>query len=273
MQLSYSRVSAWKNCRRAYYYSYDLNLEPRLIRPELTLGKSIHNALAEFYSLEPCSRTKLILDTTYENSMHKSLEELELFKGGLETKDRESFTKNIEKGRLWLNSYWDKYNVDDCIPKAITEQTMEFTLDDTVFVIRPDAIINRDDGVWIWENRTGNPDMQQLLMEDEQSLYYAFGLRQLSYPVKGVIYNLISNPTRISDGLEREEIERTDIELAGIGDEIKQIASEIQTLPRYPNRGFSCKFCSFRELCYAEWAGGDVQWLISKDFQAKGNHV
>lgn len=269
INLSYSKISTWKSCRKSYEWSYILKLEPKLVRPEIGLGRAIHETLASFYSEEPIHRTKGLLDLVYEESMRQSLEELETFKHGLETKDRDNFNKNLGKGKLWLDSYWDKYNIDEGIPKAETEKLMEVKFDDIVFVIKPDMLVNKEDGTWIWENKSGNPDIQQLLLEDEQSLYYTFGLRKLGYDAKGVIYNLISNPTRISDGLIREETERTDLELAGIGDEIKQIANEIQTLPRYPSRGYSCRWCFFRELCRAEWYGGDVNWLIEQHFIKK----
>lgn len=269
MQLSYSKISTWKQCRKNYEWQYILNLEPKLVRPEVSLGKSIHETLANFYSHEPIDRAKDILSSTYENSMYQSQQKLEIFKGGLEQKDKDNFTKNLEKGRLWLDSYWNKYSVDGDIPKAEVEKLMEVKLNDIVFVIRPDMIINKEDGTWLWENKTGNPDIQQLLLEDEQSLYYIFGLRKLGYNAKGVIYNIISNPTSISDGLIREETERTDLELKGLEDEIKQIANEIQTLPKYPNRGSGCKWCFFRELCRGIAHGADVDWLIQQHFDRK----
>jgi len=268
-QLSYSRISTWKSCRKSYEWSYILKLEPKLVRPEIGLGRAIHETLANFYSQEPIDRTKDILDFAYEESMHQSLAELETFKRGLEQKDRDNFNKNLGKGKLWLDRYWNKYGIEEDIPKAETEKLMEIKFDDIVFVIKPDMLVNKEDGTWIWENKSGNPDIQQLLLEDEQSLYYIFGLRKLGYNARGVIYNLISNPTSISDGLIREETERTDNELAGLEDEIKQISKEIQTLPRYPSRGFSCRWCFFRELCRCEWFGGDVEYLINKDFERR----
>lgn len=269
MQLSYSKISTWKQCRKSYEWQYILKLEPRIIRPEIGLGRAIHETLANFYSHEPIDRVKDILDSTYENSMYQSQEELEIFKSGLEQKDKDNFTKNLEKGRLWLNRYWDKYSIDESIPRAETEKLMEVKFDDIVFVIKPDMIVNKEDGTWIWENKSGNPDIQQLLLEDEQSLYYTFGLRKLGYDAKGVIYNIISNPTSISDGLIREETERTNLELKGLEDEIKQIANEIQTLPKYPSRGFGCKWCFFRELCRGIAYGADVEFLINQHFIKK----
>lgn len=267
--LSYSKISVWKACRMQYRWSYDLKIEPKIVKPVIELGSAIHSALSNFYSHIPTNRTKQILDAVYESSMSESLSKLDSFLGGLEQKQRDDFFKNKEKGQLWLNAYWSKYGIDEDIPAMITEKLFEVDIDGITLTIKPDAIMDKGDGTWVWENKTGNPDIQQLLLEDEQSLYYTFGLRKLGYDCKGVVYNLISNPTRISDGLIREETERTELELAGLGDEIKQIANEINTLPRYPNRGFSCRWCFFRELCRAEWYGGDVQYLMDKDFIRK----
>jgi len=269
-RLSYSGISTFKQCRKNFYYAYDLKLEPKLVRPEVSIGRAIHEALEDFYSLDPENRTHDILNSNYEKSMTKTFAELDTFMGGLESKEKEKFEKDQAKGKTWIDNYWHKYKQDDSIPKAITEKLFEIDMGDFVLVIKPDAIVKKDDETWVLEHKSGNPDIQQLLMEDEQSLYYVFGLRKLGYDAKGTIYNLISNPTRTSDGLEREEIERTDLELLGLEHEVRQIAKEIATLPRYPNRGRLCSWCFYRELCRAEWFGGDVEYLISKDFNKKG---
>jgi len=265
-RLSYSKASTWKNCRKSYYWAYDRHLSPKLMRPEVGLGSSIHKSLANFYSNESKDRTKHMLLGTYDADMYEGSQELEKFKGGLEQKDKDNFKKSLEKGRLWLDSYWNKYSTDESIPKAKVENQLEIQIGDITLVIIPDAIIEKQGEIWTLEHKTGNPDIQQLLLEDAQSLYYIFGLRKLGYNAKGTIYNLISNPTRTSDGLIREETERTELELAGIEDEIKQIVNEINTLPRYSNRGFSCRYCFYRELCRTGWFGGDVNWLIQEHF-------
>lgn len=270
MQLSFSRISTWKSCRKSYYFSYDLGLVPKRIRPEVSLGSSIHDVLSTFYSNKPDDRTREMLATGYETGIYQALGELTLFSGGsIDRKDKDIFDKNLSKGKVWLDNYWSKYRSDIHIPKAETEKLLEVQLDDITLIIKPDAIINKDDGIWTLEHKTGNPDITQLLLEDEQSLYYIFGLRKLGYDVKGTIYNIISNPTRMSDGLIREETERTDNELSGIEDEIKQIASEINTLPRYPHRGYLCEWCFYRELCRGIAYGGDVDYLIQQHFNKK----
>lgn len=266
IDLSYSRISTWKQCRKAFAWQYDRKLSSKLVRPELSLGKSIHETFATFYKIDPLFRTHNMLSEAYEASMYKVLEELEAFKGGLEQKDKDTFTKTLEKGNLWLKAYWNKYGIDESIPKSETEKFIEVNLDDIHFVAYLDGLVNDDGSDWVLEHKTGNPEIEQLLLEDEQSLYYIFALRKLDYNPKGVIYNIVSNPTRTSDGLVREATERTDLEIKYLGDEIRQVAKEIQTLPRYPNRGKLCSWCGFKQLCYAEWFGGDVEYLIQKNY-------
>jgi len=123
---------------------------------------------------------------------------------------------------------------------------------------------------WILEHKTGNPDLEGLALEDEQSMYYCWALRKLGHRVEGTLYNIIPSPSAREAELTRLEVERTDTELSTVEGEILIIANEISLLPRIPSRGWNCKNCSFRQLCRAERAGGDTEWLIEKNFTVGG---
>ena len=276
MDISYSKISTWKSCRKMYYWTYDKHLEPKVIPFYLTLGKAIHEALANYYIQEPTNRSSDTLILLFEQSLERQWKELTTNREP-DLSDEDNFRKNKKNGLTMLEKYWNKYGIDEQIPKVKTEVKIEVPLDNIYspkteageplfFIAKLDAIMLH----WILEHKTGNPDLEGLALEDEQSMYYCWGLRALGHKVEGTLYNIIPSPSARDAELTRLEVERTDIELANVPGEILNIADEISWLPRILNRGWNCRNCQFRQLCRGERMGADIDYLIEKNFKQGG---
>jgi len=269
MEISYSKISLWKQCRKAYDWTYRRRLDPLITPTYFTLGRAIHESLAKFYSYDPSERSLDILVNELNTSMDMQWRD-SLATKAPEKSDVKAFDTNRKNGRIMIDKYWGKYGIDEGIPKAKTETRLEVVVGVQsptgmiMFVGRPDALLPK----WLLEHKTGNPDLQSLALEDEQSLYYCWAMKKLGEPVLGTLYNIIPS---LSAGkkaeMERLEIERTDNELDRVEGEILQVAKEIASSPRYPTRGWICKNCQYRILCRAEAMGADVEYLIEQNYK------
>jgi len=263
MEISYSKISLWKQCRKAYDWVYRRRLDPIVAPVYFTLGKAIHESLAKFYSYEPFERSLDILVNEFNTSMANQWQGM-LGSKEPEEKEEQTFDKTRKNGKVMIDKYWGKYGIDSEIPKAKTEVRLEVVLGNITFVARLDALLPQ----WLLEHKTGNPDLQELALEDEQSLYYCWAAKKSGLPILGTLYNIIPNPSAPKNAeMDRLEVERTDWELSKVEAEILQMANEIESLPRLPSRGWNCRNCQYRQLCRAEAAGGDVEYLIEQNFR------
>jgi RecB family exonuclease len=211
--LTYSALNTFRNCPRKYKNRYLDNLRPRE-RPEaLSFGSVIHTAIELWYrSNEAESRLRDVLtyvDDTFENRVVDSNQMVQwhlataMIRGYAERYATEEF-EVVEV---------EKEFVGEIRNPDTGRQSQTFRIAGKV-----DGIVRCHDGLYLLEHKTASTvDASYLdkLWTDTQIALYCYYLRELGYPIVGVIYNvLLKSRLKQGKGETQEEYEVRHAELA-----------------------------------------------------------
>ncbi|MFM2094094.1 MAG: hypothetical protein RIS70_1218 [Planctomycetota bacterium] len=212
--LTYSALNTFRNCPRKYKHRYLDNLRPREKAESLSFGSVIHGALELWYRLPADDPNRLwtVLD---------SIDQQFPLRAGDETQKAP-----WHLARAMFTAYADRYADEDF---EIVEVEKPFTGEirnpetgraSQTFQMagKVDAIVRRPDGMYLLEHKTASSiDANYLdkLWTDTQIALYSFHLRQLGYPIVGVIYNvLLKSRLQQKAGETEAEFEARRAELA-----------------------------------------------------------
>jgi hypothetical protein len=184
--LTYSALNTFRNCPRKYKHRYLDCLRPRDKPDTLSFGGIIHGAIELWYRSALWDAIEVYL----EHEFPLRLED-------------ESQKAAWHLAHAMLVGYVDCYGVDDF---EIVELELPFTGEirnpDTgrssqTFTIagKVDAIVRRPDGMYLLEHKTASTidgNYLDKLWTDTQIALYCHYLRQLDYPIVGVIYNVLA---------------------------------------------------------------------------------
>ena len=211
--LTYSALNTFRNCPRKYKNRYLDNLRPRE-RPEaLSFGSVIHTAIELWYrSLSTESRLPDVLayiDDAFENRVVDSNQMVQwhlataMIRGYAERYATEEF-EVVEV---------EKEFVGEIRNPDTGRQSQTFRIAGKV-----DGIVRCHDGLYLLEHKTASTvDASYLdkLWTDTQIALYCYYLRELGYPIVGVIYNvLLKSRLKQGKGETQEEYEVRHAELA-----------------------------------------------------------
>ncbi|WDI40488.1 RecB family exonuclease [Bremerella sp. P1] len=211
--LTYSALNTFRNCPRKYKHRYVDHLRPRE-RPEaLSFGSVIHGAIELWYQL-PADDGRLwsVLDYIDQQFPERVGDEQQIAAWHL--------------ARAMITGYASRYPSEDFDVVEVEKTfTGEIRNPDTgrpsqTFVIagKADAIVQQPDGMYLLEHKTASTiDANYLdkLWTDTQIALYSHYLRQLGYPIVGVIYNvLLKCRLKQKAGETQEEYEARRAELA-----------------------------------------------------------
>lgn len=266
LELTYSRMQSWLDCRRLYKFQYVDLLEPFEDSSALRIGTATHTWLRSFHVL---GVGKPAIDVFYD-SVDTLVADIEWEKALAEA---------------MLAGYEEKYGTDEFMIVE-TEQTIKTNINSTCqFAGRVDMIIHDDaskKSVWVIEHKTTSSIDDRFferLAIDTQVTGYIYLASQIYDNVLGVIYNVIRKPSirqtkseskedyfqRLKqDYLERpefyfarQETVRNEAELKDFPEHVKTIAREISfASTHYPRNTSRCNLygkCIFRPLCI-EWS-------------------
>lgn len=211
--LTYSALNTFRNCPRKYKHRYLDNLRPREKADALSFGGIIHSAIELWYrSVADGNRLGRVLvfideqfplragDDSQKASWHLARA---MFTGYAARYDSEDF-EIVEVEKLFNSEI---RNPDTGRPS----QTF-------VMAGKVDGIVRRPDGMYLLEHKTASSiDASYLdkLWTDTQIALYSFHLRQLGYPIVGVIYNvLLKSRLKQKAGESEAEFESRRAELA-----------------------------------------------------------
>ncbi|MDZ4848406.1 MAG: PD-(D/E)XK nuclease family protein [Pirellulaceae bacterium] len=211
--LTYSALNTFRNCPRKYKHRYVDNLRPREKADALSFGSVIHNAIELWYRTDDdCDRLQSVLDFIDQQ-----------FSGRI---GDESKMAAWHLARAMFTGYADRYAIEEF---GIVEVEKSFVGEirnpvtgrlSQTFVIagKADAIVQCHDGMYLLEHKTASGiDANYLdkLWTDTQIALYSHYLRELGYPIVGVIYNvLLKSRLKQSLGETQEEYEARYAELA-----------------------------------------------------------
>lgn len=178
--LSYSQIKKWRTCRQQWFYAHSENLRPRIKDHRLRQGEEVHELL------ESLSR-----DGTWKE---KYKEREQIYKKLL-PEEQEAYAGLLENARSILRMYERKYTDDGIEYKFIEEKFGPVELSYTgigriglVFVV--DGIVEYKNKLWLLERKSHSefPDPGIRLI-DTQTMLYVYGLRQLGWPIYGLIWD------------------------------------------------------------------------------------
>jgi len=211
--LTFSALNTFRNCPRKYKHRYLDHLRPREKPESLAFGSVIHSAIELWYrSTADSNRLWTVLDFIDQQFPLRASD------------DAQKATWNL--ARAMFAGYADRYATEDF---ETVEVELPFTGEirnpDTnrpsrTFVMagKVDGIVKRSDGMYLLEHKTASSiDANYLdkLWTDTQIALYSFHLRQLGYPIVGVIYNvLLKSRLQQKTGETEAEYEARRMELA-----------------------------------------------------------
>jgi len=211
--LTFSALNTFRNCPRKYKHRYIDCLRPREKAESLSFGSVIHSAIELWYRSAPDNnRLWTVLDFIDPQFPQRAGD------------DGQKATWNL--ARAMFTGYASRYASEDF---EIVEVELPFTGEirnpDTgrpsqTFVMagKADAIVKRTDGMYLLEHKTASSiDANYLdkLWTDTQIALYSFYLRQIGYPIVGIIYNvLLKSRLKQKAGETEAEYEARRMELA-----------------------------------------------------------
>ena len=211
--LTYSALNTFRNCPRKYKNRYVDNLRPRE-RPEaLSFGSVVHTAIELWYRSQDIeSRLRDVLayiDDAFENRVVDT-----------------NLMVQWHLAIAMIRGYAQRYATEDFeVVEVEKEFVGEIRNPDTgrqsqTFRIagKVDGIVRCHDGLYLLEHKTASTvDASYLdkLWTDTQIALYCYYLRELGYPIVGVIYNvLLKSRLKQGKGETQEEYEVRHAELA-----------------------------------------------------------
>ncbi len=211
--LTYSALNTFRNCPRKYKNRYLDNLRPRERAEALSFGSVIHTAIELWYrSSNTESRLHDVLgyiDDAFENRVVDS-----------------NLMVQWHLATAMIRGYAERYAIEDFeVVEVEKEFVGEIRNPDTgrqsqTFRIagKVDGIVRCHDGLYLLEHKTASTvDASYLdkLWTDTQIALYCYYLRELGYPIVGVIYNvLLKSRLKQGKGETQEEYEVRHAELA-----------------------------------------------------------
>lgn len=211
--LTYSALNTFRNCPRKYKNRYVDNLRPRERVEALSFGSVIHTSIELWYrSQNPALRLQECLayiDDAFENRVADANQ-----------------MAQWHLATAMMRGYADRYATEDFdIVEVEKEFVGEIRNPDTgrqsqTFRIagKVDGIVRCHDGLYLLEHKTASTvDANYLdkLWTDTQIALYCYYLRELGYPIVGVIYNvLLKSRLKQSRGETQQEYEVRHAELA-----------------------------------------------------------
>lgn len=179
-----SEIKSYLKCSLRWFWSAPpprgLGLEPKRTRAALNTGRVVHKALQDGYDKQ------LPFVDTYQSAMNECLAEIERPDGAVLT--------GLETGKAMMAGYqaWADLH-DEGVQFIATETKWEgISLGGIPFAGRFDAVIKRDDGIWLLDFKTTKYRNNPWTTTDLQATIYTWAARQLYGPyVRGLIFRFL----------------------------------------------------------------------------------
>jgi RecB family exonuclease len=211
--LTYSALNTFRNCPRKYKNRYIDNLRPRERAEALSFGSVIHAAIELWYR-SPDTESRLpdvlaYIDDAFENRV---VDSNQMVQWHLATAMIRGYAERYATEEFEIVEV-EKEFVGEIRNPDTGRQSQTFRIAGKV-----DGIVRCHDGLYLLEHKTASTvDASYLdkLWTDTQIALYCYYLRELGYPIVGVIYNvLLKSRLKQGKGETQEEYEVRHAELA-----------------------------------------------------------
>lgn len=230
-KFSPTMFATYKKCPRMFKYQYidKLGEKFRQPRPFLSMGNSVHNALAKFMSYKMEERTVDLLQ--------EILREEWINEGFLNKEQEEEF---YHRAVDMLNHFYHSGEWKN--PADFIEQWFDVEVEDFSLIGR----IDRIDGNKVVDYKTGNyiPSIDDL-KSDFQTVIYTFAGRHITgKPVESITFHYLGPEKKIEIKKSPDELEK---DIDGIKKIVREIRSDEEFFPT-PHRVW-CLYCDFNSIC------------------------
>ena len=253
---SFSQLASFEKCPLQYKYGHILKI-PIKGKPSFSFGKSVHNTLHRFVSLNAKILQSEQVDLfkgidSERKKFNLGLEDLikiyneEWIDAWFDTEDHkeEYRTKGKEILQEFYNDFIDKdFNVLFLENEPALEKTFSLNLNGHKFIGAIDRIDKNKDGIELIDYKTGTAK-KSLSTDDKFQLQIynlaatkVFGIRPQKmtyYYVEGGVYSSFEP--------KEKDIEKTEEKVLNIIDKIKRSKFK-------PTAGWHCEYCDYKNIC------------------------
>jgi RecB family exonuclease len=211
--LTYSALNTFRNCPRKYKNRYLDNLRPRERPDALSYGSVIHTAIELWYrSSDAESRLRDVLAYINDAFENRVVDSNQMVQWHLATAMIRGYAERYATEEFEIVEV-EKEFVGEIRNPDTGRQSQTFRIAGKV-----DGIVRCHDGLYLLEHKTASTvDASYLdkLWTDTQIALYCYYLRELGYPIVGVIYNvLLKSRLKQGKGETQEEYDVRHAELA-----------------------------------------------------------
>lgn len=309
MKVSNSRLNQFRNCHRAHYYKYVMDIVPKRKGVALERGSIIHKCLEDYYSGKSWKKSW--------KSFKKDWESKYLLEERIELGDIPEMVYELMEG--YIECYEDEDENLDFLEQELHFEVPlieEVTLEGYIDFIAED----QNNNIWVGETKTHKEfPKADIRLFNMQSSLYVWALEELGlYSPKGIMWNyikaktppkprilkngglstarLVSTPHMVRktikelglkvenyEGLinsqsylnfyQRHQVRVNKPVINSVLEDARDTARQILNNPECKDRNLSknCLFCDYRILCQAELVDpdSDLDFLIKLNFERR----
>jgi hypothetical protein len=276
-KISNSETASWLNCRRKYYYEYQMDLEPKVQSGPLNKGTLIHSLLEEYY----LAKMEGLSEVDRRAAVSGKLMLLASNPG--------SDIVEMGKTHALVGAYFDRWAEEDDERYEVLAVETKFSVPmvDGLFSMAGtiDAVFrDLNDGSIVPVDHKSSYNF----WTDEQSaisgqfVKYVYAMRAMGHDVKRFMINqLRTRELKAGNELFRRSwVRPTDIRIGAAVEQHINTGLEIMDFRKVPNKSkaipiydkYLCSNCSFLQLCDSDSEGAPVEHLIMSEFQKKQSY-
>lgn len=286
-RISNSEVGTWLTCRRKYFYAFDMGIAPKKLFHSntservttLAVGTLGHEILGVYYN-------SLQLDQGVGQAKQNAIDVLTK----MMMDPREYTQATVVRVSEILNRYWAHHAERDNSLYEVLDVEKEYDLpltDEFSYVFRFDLLLKRRGTPYIelWDHKFKYDFFtDEAISLSGQMPKYLGALRGNGIFPKAVKLNQIRARTPSSNWVEKDYFKRADVQPSNnkITNAIREQVIASQEISEWRDQPFEvkratalrsmdsfptpCTRCPFNSICRMEYDGGDISYVVKKDF-------
>lgn len=277
-RISNSELATWNTCQRKYYYEFDLSLEPKVTGGALGRGVLLHESLAHYYEARKQGLSHSDSVLAGKKVLNDALRSDNVFAH-----------ETVMEVMTLVTGYWNYYQGDPDWEILEVEKGYDLPIEDGVYEysLRLDLLVRlRSTGdvvlvdhktcydFWKQDDLALNPQFPKYIgtlrangIRVDYALLNQIRTRKLKAPTGDDLYRRTEcRPSRAKVGAAlREQIigSRQIIAHRSLPVEARE-----QNVLRVLNKQI-CNWCNVKDLCTAEFDGGDITSAIVLDYKQR----
>lgn len=250
-----SEIADYLICPQKWQYRWREKLVPPQAALAPFVGIVYHSTMQRWLTVDPSNRSELMLIACLKEALLKHQDDVD--------DDRLLDAKELLKPMI--RAYYQQFGNDAEI-YGLTEVPVEHS----GITATLDGIIERSDGKWLIEHKTGDPDDEMLVLNSFQTDLYHYLARQCGHFLKGTIITIVQRPrenARVMPSVRRWYMEVNDAALEDAWSTAIHVSYNINMLKQvHRNRDVHCGWCSYKWICRTYLMGGDEEAVKQHNF-------